>query len=208
MCAWAAGEVHAGAYSRHPLPMSPCRYTSCAAAAFAIVPTALGAQLLCACTLLPPGCSSCSLPHPCSVDAEEEWSEDEEEGAVLTQGGKLALPLLPGDRLRKADAMPADVMHGIVSGCRCITQSWDAAACLRLEAVLSVPARRPIRRGLMSAAVGLVLSNRQLSSPSTAAPATTCNCSPVRHGALPCLCRPSLRRRSGGARARTTCLKC
>lgn len=52
-----------------------------------------------------------------SSDADETWSEDEGEEAQLTRGGKLALPPLLGDRLRKADAMPADVMHGIVSGC-------------------------------------------------------------------------------------------
>lgn len=37
--------------------------------------------------------------------------------ALLGRGSKqLVLPPLPGDRLRKTDAMPADVMHGIVSG--------------------------------------------------------------------------------------------
>lgn len=52
-----------------------------------------------------------------SSDDEDESSDDEGEevAALASPGGVLMLPSLPGDRLRKADAMPSDVMHGIVN---------------------------------------------------------------------------------------------
>lgn len=70
----------------------------------------------------PPACRHC-----CSFEDEEEEEseaeEDDEEAAevdleaMLSFGGKLVLPPLPGDRLRRTDAMSTDILHGIVSAC-------------------------------------------------------------------------------------------
>ena len=51
----------------------------------------------------------------CSEFSDASSSEDDGEEVTASSGGILVLPSLPSDRLRKADAMPADVMHGIVS---------------------------------------------------------------------------------------------
>jgi hypothetical protein len=89
----------------------------------------------------PPPCSPRSLTtqyaedaledgEPSSEEEEEGEGEEEEEGAgaaagaAAAAGAPLVLPAIPGDKLRKPDALTPDVFQGIVSCRACGPLRW------------------------------------------------------------------------------------
>ena len=106
--------------------------------------------------------------------------------AMLSFGGKLVLPPLPGDRLRRTDAMSTDILHGIVSGC-----CWHATL---LVHVSCRPLPRPTACHCSGRQWQRPLSGRRRGPTSAHA-----------QGTLP-LALSDCRR--SGARTRTTCSAC